>query len=192
MPRKSKKPEEATATKTCGWKGCYNDGVYQAPKVREFIDRPRQESDFHWFCMGHIREYNQKWDFFSGMSDDEVVEFQKESITGHRPTNKWELNGNGAAAWQWDESIRKFTKQFMSDDEYQELTKPQLPKNIKEASELLEVTLPESAKELKKKYKLLVKRYHPDVNKGCKASEEKFKAVSAAYHLLVECDFVTS
>ncbi|MCP4567324.1 MAG: DnaJ domain-containing protein, partial [FCB group bacterium] len=37
---------------------------------------------------------------------------------------------------------------------------------------------------IKKKYRQLAKKYHPDRNKGDKASEERFKEISAAYDVL--------
>lgn len=38
--------------------------------------------------------------------------------------------------------------------------------------------------EIKKKYRQLAKKYHPDRNKGSKESEEKFKEISEAYDVL--------
>jgi curved DNA-binding protein len=46
--------------------------------------------------------------------------------------------------------------------------------------------VPRSAKtdEIKKAYRRLAKKYHPDVNPGNKAAEEKFKVVTAAFEVL--------
>jgi len=52
------------------------------------------------------------------------------------------------------------------------------------ALSILSLTLPISLEELKKRYKILVKQYHPDLNKGCKKMEEKFKQVAKAYAIL--------
>jgi curved DNA-binding protein len=41
-----------------------------------------------------------------------------------------------------------------------------------------------SAEEIKKTYRKLAKKYHPDTNKGNKASEEKFKEISEAYEVV--------
>ena len=41
-----------------------------------------------------------------------------------------------------------------------------------------------SAAELKARYKLLVKLYHPDANGGDKAAEERLKVITIAYALL--------
>src|SRR3954449_2570929 len=66
----------------CEWKGCNNAATHRAPKAR-----PRENE--HWrFCLEHVREYNHSYNYFSGMSDDAVLKYQKDAITGHRPTWK--------------------------------------------------------------------------------------------------------
>ena len=39
---------------------------------------------------------------------------------------------------------------------------------------------------IKKQYKKLVKKYHPDINRSDKNAEEKFKLLSIAYKALTE------
>ena len=41
-----------------------------------------------------------------------------------------------------------------------------------------------SKDDIKKAYRKLALKFHPDKNKGDKASEEKFKEASEAYHIL--------
>jgi curved DNA-binding protein len=48
----------------------------------------------------------------------------------------------------------------------------------------LEVSKTASKDEIKKSYKKLARKYHPDVNPGNKEAEEKFKAISEAYEVL--------
>lgn len=45
-----------------------------------------------------------------------------------------------------------------------------------------------SADEVRKAFRKLAKQYHPDTNPGDKASEEKFKRVSAAFDILGDAD----
>ena len=55
------------------------------------------------------------------------------------------------------------------------------------------VTKTASEDEIKKAYRKLASKYHPDVNPGDKAAEAKFKALSEAYAFLGErCDRVVA
>jgi len=49
---------------------------------------------------------------------------------------------------------------------------------------VLEVSENASAEDIKKSFRRLAKRYHPDRNKGDKISEQKFKEISEAYNTL--------
>ena len=50
--------------------------------------------------------------------------------------------------------------------------------------DVLGVTKSASKEEIKKAYRKLALKYHPDKTKGNKSSEEKFKEASEAYHIL--------
>ena len=72
----------------CQWKGCSHEGVHRAPMGRG------HEGHFYLFCADHIKQYNASYNYFVGMSEKAVQEFQKDALTGHRPTWK-----TGANAW---------------------------------------------------------------------------------------------
>jgi hypothetical protein len=50
----------------CDSPGCDLPGEHRAPKSRE------QLHDYHWFCLEHVRAYNNAWNYYAGMSEDEV------------------------------------------------------------------------------------------------------------------------
>ena len=50
--------------------------------------------------------------------------------------------------------------------------------------EVLGVNKSSNKEEIKKAYRKLALKFHPDKNKGDKAAEEKFKEASEAYHVL--------
>ena len=58
------------------------------------------------------------------------------------------------------------------------------PSNTADYYEVLGVPQGAAAAEIKKAYRRLARKYHPDVNPGDKAAEEKFKGIQAAYDVL--------
>ena len=60
------------------------------PKSRHNLD------DRQWLCHLHLREHNAHWDFFAGMSHEDIQRFCLDAITGHRPT--WPLGKRAAAS----------------------------------------------------------------------------------------------
>ena len=75
------------ASAMCEWPDCKNKGPHRAPKGRE------NSKEYWHFCLNHVREYNQGYNFFQGMSADSVARYQKDALTGHRPT--WKMGANG-------------------------------------------------------------------------------------------------
>ena len=55
-----------TSTRKCEHAGCVESGKYRAPKSPDILD------DYFWFCKEHVREYNLKWNFFDGNSEEEL------------------------------------------------------------------------------------------------------------------------
>src|SRR3978361_1991976 len=76
------------ASAMCEWPDCKNKGPHRAPKGRA------NDKEYWHFCLNHVREYNQSYNFFQGMNPDAVARYQKDALTGHRPT--WKMGANTA------------------------------------------------------------------------------------------------
>ena len=53
---------------------------------------------------------------------------------------------------------------------------------------VLEVSRDANADEIKKAYRSMARKYHPDVNKDDKQAADKFKEISSAYEILSDPD----
>lgn len=185
------KPEEERLERDrateCEWPGCSEPGRYPAPKGRG------REGEYHRFCLEHVRSYNKSYNYFAGMSDADVISWQRHSTTGHRPT--WPLGQNGwtmnkGRSWRpagGQNGGRHDPLGFFHDGA--ELGNDGPPRRALRASELKalhSLGLDETATpdQVKKQYKTLVKRLHPDANGGSRANEDKLREVIQAYDQL--------
>src|SRR4051812_19480406 len=89
MPKKKQKA--TPSNQPCGAKDCKQPGEHKAPRSKNALH------DYEWYCLEHVRERNRKWDFFAGMSRDEIEEFMRDAVTGHRPT--WSREGQASQYW---------------------------------------------------------------------------------------------
>ena len=63
------------SARTCDAASCDLIGKYRAPKS------PKNVDEFHWFCLKHVKEYNQKWNYFEGHSKEELEDqFRSDSV----------------------------------------------------------------------------------------------------------------
>ncbi|MFC5387693.1 J domain-containing protein [Aquamicrobium segne] len=187
--RRDKAADKKSEAPSCQWDGCQEPGTHRAPVGR------MREGEYFRFCFNHVREYNKGFNYFSGVPDSDVARFQKEALTGHRPTWKMGVNKSAHSAPDYAQMrsgragyynrIRDPFNVLNADDPN---AKPQRhrkarPLEIK-ALETLGLSAEASAEEIKARYTLLIKRHHPDANGGDRASEDRFRDVLQAYRML--------
>ncbi|MEE9347991.1 MAG: J domain-containing protein [Robiginitomaculum sp.] len=174
--------------KVCDWSGCVEKGGCKAPKS------PDRLRDYYNFCAKHAREYNKNWNFFSGMSDDDISEWQVGARHGHRPT--WDVKKNTGerakgqknrpagttAAGAEGYNIFGNGDREMAQQPRRRLTKLQL-------KALSDLGLDEFSgpKMVRERYTQLVKQLHPDAG-GSESSVESFQRVVKAYKVLKTTD----
>jgi hypothetical protein len=153
--------------------GCGAPGEYRAPKSRSDL------SHYWWFCLEHVRAYNAAWDFYKGMSADQIEQQTRADTGWQRPT--WPLGRLGAATWE-DELLhdplnlleRRRTKAERVSDQ-------QMPSELREPMATLGLAWPTTLDAVKTRYKELAKRHHPDANGGDREAEERLKTINLAY-----------
>ena len=174
MNNKSEKPQ---LIKYCEWKNCNSKGIYRAPKNRENL------REFRWFCLEHIREYNKKWNYFSGLSQEEIEKELKADFTWHLPT--WPMNGKHTYDLNDELEILKNNKIYEKKNKDNK-NKGIKNNNINAAFEKLNLTLDSSLQDIKRQYKVLVKKYHPDANKNNIKSNNKLIEINEAYKIIID------
>ena len=168
----------AQRPRICDHVGCLEAGEFPAPKSKDAL------RSYYWFCLEHVRAYNAAWDFFRDMNQDEIERFQRDAVTGHRPT--WPLGSGFAAAAMGGphDPFELFADGGGFAPGAQATTRPADPRQQR-ALAVLDLDHTANLHEIKMRYKQLVKRYHPDANGGDKLAEERFKSISEAYTFLL-------
>jgi curved DNA-binding protein CbpA len=183
----------------CEWPNCKAPATHRAPKGR------LREREYWQFCLDHVREYNHTYNFFAGMSSDDIAKYQKEAVFGHRPTWKMGMNGSRSAARSHSS---RFHRDFGDADDpfgvFGEFGGPvgartrfeQRPPQGRmiynagrKALAALGLEGDVSPQEVKTRFKTLVKRHHPDANGGDRSSEEKLREIIQAYNYLKSIGF---
>ena len=176
----------------CEWPGCVGAATHRAPKGRT------KEQEYWRFCLDHVREYNHSYNFFSGMSDAAVASFQKDALTGHRPT--WKLGSLGGKRSKKPMSNRFFSEYGGADDPFDlfrdfgaarpragsraDKERRAVHNAARQAFHALGLDIDAEKIEIKARFKELVKRHHPDANGGDRGFEDKLREIIAAYNFL--------
>lgn len=192
-PRREEKPRPSAPC--CAWEGCDQPGEFRAPKGN------RVEGEYHNFCLDHVRHYNHAFNFFSGMKTEEMESHLHQSNqTDGRPSWGFGAKPGSASGPRMPRGAHRDPGKRFSDPLHifaryaraqargpqQERMQP-LHENDRHALEILGFQARAGADEIKKAYKALVKIHHPDANGGDKGSENRLRAIIAAYtHLKVK------
>ena len=175
------KPKNLSKKRPCDYGGCNEHGEFQA--------KTKSAAKF-FYCLNHIKEFNKNYNFFEGMSEEEIIDYQISAIIGHRPT--WKSGTNPHANYfskfakndgsAFDDPFDLFEKDKTS--KYERQSKIKKGKISEKAYKLLDFSSLSSKSDIRKKFKEVVKRLHPDTNGGDNSQEDLLKEVISAYKTL--------
>ncbi len=194
--RRGARPEApAGNAPTCQWRNCTKRGLHRAPKGRS------SEGEYYYFCREHVTEYNKSYNYFAGMGDEEVVDFQKAAATGHRPT--WSMGVHGTDRASWDtlnvdrggagdpfELLKAVRGEACQRPNPVQERRRVVLKGARKHLQALNLDEDATAADIKVQFKALVKLHHPDHNGGDRSSEERFREVLTAYNYLKQAGLV--
>jgi hypothetical protein len=164
----------------CDMPECEAAGEYRAPKDRGL-------NEYYWFCLQHVQDYNKAWNYFSGMSMADVENYINTATVWDRPTRRYDSMAGVTEklhqkAWQ----TYHFTEQEAPRERAQAggPIPPSRQTPEFEALALLGLEPPVTLLEIKTKYKVLAKKYHPDHNGHNPDDVELLKKINMAYTIL--------
>ncbi len=160
----------------CDWENCQEIGSYKAPVER---DNSRK---YRLLCLNHIKIFNKKWNYFENMNDQEIEFFIKSDLTWHKSTKSFGSSENFFNIL-WNNALEDKLNIFKSSN-FKEFTKTKFSQKDKDALDAMDLNYSVKWEEIQKKFKTLVKKYHPDKNLGSKKYEDKLKKITLAYSQL--------
>lgn len=177
-------PAPDAQLRCCAWPDCSAAGEYRAPTS------PKELRSFIWLCLEHVREYNKSWNYFAGMDEREIEAHRRADTTWHRPT--WRFAGAQLDPRSYFQDPFGFFARGEAghaDAGRGDRGPGREPTRAKGKTalmlEVLDLELGFTLDELKRRYKTLVKRHHPDLHGGDRDAEERLKQVNEAYTYLV-------
>jgi len=177
--------EDVTALKpderACEHPGCRLAGSTRAPKSRDLL------GEHYWFCQAHAGEYNRSWNFFAGMSEDEVRARITDDLTsGGRPTWPFKASPKSREASAARGFFRDPFNLFAGSAQARERAARDRSLGRLEIQALADLDLEPGVERgaIRARYAELVKRCHPDANGGDRSAEHKLQRVIRAYKTL--------
>jgi len=158
----------------CEWENCKESGNFKAPLERD------NSKNYKWLCKEHIKLFNKNWNYFEGMSQKEVEIFLKSDLTWHRPTQQFSSSDNFFGIL-WNNALSDKFNFFQEEKKLNNLISRKLSEKDKDAFKIMGLEFSADWSSIQKKFKTLVKKFHPDRNAGNKQFEDKLKNVTMAY-----------
>jgi hypothetical protein len=164
----------------CAVPGCDAPGEFKAPLAPADFDGP---GSWRFLCLDHVREHNIKYNFFAGMSPEEITEAQGPLAGWERPSRKFaSLGSDPPPRWSdFSDPLDAIATRFgcMRDGQTSRFGKAE-----RQALSVLGLGEDADRHAVRKRYSQLVRRYHPDRNGGDRSHEARLGAVIEAYQLL--------
>lgn len=176
--------------RVCEHPACDEAGEFRAPGYRSSgFDGP---GEYRWFCLQHVREFNSEYDWFEGMSAEEILEAQspasgwKTESPSFRPT----AGVDGMPRWaDFDDPLDAISSRVggirsRAEREAKIAMDGRFSREEARALDTMGLGLDTDRKRLRQRYSELVRRYHPDRNGGDRKFESRLNNVVEAYQLL--------
>lgn len=168
------------ATGRCGVPGCRARGEYKAPVQPANFDGP---GAYTLLCLDHVREHNSRYNYFAGMSPEEITLAQSPLSGWDRSTRAFATAGaDPAPSWSdFSDPLEAISTRFRQSRREQPSRFTQAERR---ALSVLRLGEDATLKSVRSSYSKLVRRFHPDRNGGDRSHEKQLGEVIEAYQTL--------
>lgn len=175
--------------RACEAVGCGEPGEFRAPgDSAPGFDGPGR---WRWLCLDHVRAFNSAYNWFAGMSAEEIVAAQHPAAgwASSSSTRAFRADAGVAGVPRWadfDDPLDAIGARA-ADIRRQADSKARSARFTGEecaALDTMGLAADVDQTALRRRYGELVRRYHPDRNGGDRSHEGRLTRVVAAYQLL--------
>ena len=161
--------------------GCHEPGEYRAPLEPANFNGP---GSWRLLCLDHVREHNARYNWFEGMTPEEISEAQTPYGGWERPTRVFaSLGADPAPAWSdFSDPLDAISARFRTRREAP--SSSGFSQQERRALSVLGLAEDTDRHGLRSQYSKLVRRFHPDKNGGDRSHEARLREVIEAYQLL--------
>jgi hypothetical protein len=169
------------AAACCGVTGCDGPGEFRAPLTPGGFDGPGR---WHYLCLEHVRLHNSRYNYFAGMSPEEITAAQSPIAGWERETRAFATNGTdpGPAWSDFADPLDAIAARFRP--EMRRAAVDRFTASERHALGVMGLKDDVDRTALRQRYSQLVRSYHPDRNGGDRSLEARLRAVIEAYQTL--------
>ncbi len=171
----------------CAHPDCAAEGEFRAPAEHGGAAGFDGPGDYRWLCLDHVRAFNSRYNYFSGMTADEIEEAQTPYGGWDRATRAFATGGaSPPPRWaDFADPLDAIGARFRRHpDGEQRRDGRGLSDANRRALKVLGLPVDADRRALRSRYAELVRRYHPDRNGGDRSHEKALQEVIAAYTAL--------
>ena len=166
----------------CAHPGCDAPAEFRAPAGRgSSFDGP---GEWRWLCLDHVREFNAGYNYFEGMSSDEIQAANNPYGGWDRETRAFaHMGADGPPRWaDFQDPLDAIGARFRrAAAEGPRLDGRELSEPDRKSLRILGLGTDADRRTLRRRYADLLRRYHPDHNGGDRGHEKALQAVIEAY-----------
>lgn len=167
---------------TCARPGCTEAGEFRAPADRGRRPGFDGPGDWQYLCLDHVREFNLGYNFFQGMSFEEIEEQQTPYAGWERATRAFSPGAGDKPRWaDFVDPLDAIGAKFAREANRERKDGRELSEIDRRAMKTLGLDKDADRRALRSRYAELVRRYHPDRNGGDRSHEKALQDVISAY-----------